>query len=163
MRIKTSLAMTHLFLVSLLLYRPAIAQEEHEGTHESGGHRYAIAGFVGSTHVGSEHEFTLGIEAGMNLSSQWSIGAVIERAERERDSTLLLVGVGWHPLGPALRFQLGLGRKDPSGKEETVVRTGVAYELELKEHWFLKPYLAIDFIDDEENEEVFGVYIGRTF
>ena len=153
---------TCLFLALLLRSGPGLAQEAHEA-HEEKAHRYAVAGFIGSTHVGGENEVTLGIEAGLNLNSRWSLGAVFERAERERHSTLYLVGLGWHPLGPALRFQLGLGRKDPRGNEETVVRTGVAYEMELADSWFLKPYLALDFIDNEENEEVFGLYVGRSF
>jgi hypothetical protein len=163
----TSTAIACLSLAGLLMSSQGLAQESHDEAnqeaHEETHHRYAVAGFVGSTRVGSDNEFTLGVEAGMHLNSKWSIGAVIERAERERHSTLVMVGVGWHPIGAALRFQLGLGRKDPSGKEETVVRTAVAYEIELRDRWFLKPYLAVDFIEDEENEEVFGVYIGRGF
>ena len=146
--------LTALFLFSL----PGNAQEE-EHTHA----KYAIAAFVGGTHVGDTNEFTLGIEGGLNINSTWSIGAVLERSERSKSSTLILLGIGWHPMGPGLRLQLGAGRKDPSGQTENVVRTGIAYELEMEHNWFIKPYLAIDFISHEENEEVFGMYIGKGF
>ncbi len=148
-------ALAALFLFSL----PGNAQEEEEHAHT----KYAIAAFVGGTHVSGSNEFTLGIEGGYAINSTWSIGAVLERSERRKSSTLFLLGVGWHPLGPAFRLQLGLGRKDPSGHTENVVRTGVAYELELEHNWFIKPYLAIDFISHEENEEVFGIYVGKGF
>lgn len=147
-------------LAALFLFSvPGNAQEEEEHGHP----KYAIAAFVGGTHVGGTNEFTLGIEGGYTINSTWSIGGVLERSDRERSSTLYLVGVGWHPIGRAFRLQLGVGRKDPSGHTENVVRTGVAYELELEHNWFIKPYLAIDFISHEENEEVFGIYIGKGF
>ena len=144
-----------IFLFSL----PGNAQEEEEHAHN----KYAIAAFVGGTHVGGTNEFTLGIEGGYAINSTWSIGGVLERSERGESSTLILLGVGWHPIGPTFRLQLAAGRKDPSGHTENVVRTGVAYELEMENNWFIKPYLAIDFISHEENEEVFGIYIGRSF
>jgi hypothetical protein len=152
---------------ALLLLGSAGALAAQEGGHEAGGdtehHRFGIAGFIGSTLVGSENEFTVGIEGGMHLNSNWSVGVVFERAERERHSTLILAGVGWHPTGTELRLQLGLGRKDPAGTTENVLRTGIAYELEAASGWFLEPYLAIDFINNEDNEGVFGVYIGKGF
>ena len=144
-----------IFLFSL----PGNAQEEEEHAHN----KYAIAAFVGGTHVGGTNEFTLGIEGGYAINSTWSIGGVLERSERGESSTLILLGVGWHPIGPTFRLQLAAGRKDPSGHTENVVRTGIAYELEMENNWFIKPYLAIDFISHEENEEVFGIYIGRSF
>ena len=146
------------------------ASQEHDGRQEQAaesehGHagRFAVAGFIGATRDHGKNEPTLGIEAGVNLSARWSVGAVVERADRERDSTLVLFGVGWHPLGPAFRLQLGAGRKDPSGKREAVIRAGMAYEIEVHERWFVKPYLALDFIENAEDEEVFGVYVGRGF
>jgi hypothetical protein len=152
---------------ALLLLGSAGALSAQEGGHETGGgaehHRFAIAGFVGATHVDSENELTLGVEGGFHLNSKWSLGAVVERADRVKHSTLVLVGLGWHPIGPAFRLQLGIGRKDPSGSTENVLRTGLAYEMEIENGWFLKPYLAVDFIDGEDDEGVFGLYIGRGF
>ena len=148
----------------LFIALPSAAQQETHGHEADGGHhQYAVAGFIGSTRAHGENEFTLGVEFGYHLNSRWSIGAVFERAERERHTSLLLAGVGWHPFGPALRFQLAAGIKDPSGTTEAVLRTGVGYEMELDNGWFIKPYLAADFISNEDTEGVFGLYIGRGF
>ncbi len=157
------------WIPSLLFFAAAVAvanesdQEKHEESAHSGHGRYALAVFVGGTAVDEGSEFTLGIEGGMHLSERWSIGAVIERAERNQHSTLFLVGVGWHPFGPGFRAQLGVGRKDPRGKQENVLRAGFAWEAEIDNGWFVKPYLAQDFIENEDSETVYGVYIGRTF
>ena len=138
---------------------PGNAEEEKQHPHK----KYAIAAFLGGTRADSSNEFTVGVEAGYNINSNWSVGAVLERADREQHSTLFLLGFGWHPTGPGLRLQFGAGRKDPSGDTETVVRTGVAYELEMEHDWFIKPYIALDFISHEDNEQVFGIYIGKGF
>jgi len=143
---------------------PSRAQEgmgEEDGDYAH--YRYAIAGFLGATRVDGENESTLGIEAGVAVNSQWSIGAVIERADRQRDSTLAIVGVGYHPFGPGIRAQFGVGAKDPSGETEFVFRAGLGWEHELHEGWFVKPYVAYDVINNEDNESVLGVYIGRLF
>jgi hypothetical protein len=140
----------------------AFAQSSGEEPEEQ-EHRYGVAAFLGGTRAEHGTEFTFGLEAGYVLNRSWSVGAVIERAERERHSTLFLVGVGWHPFGPGFRLQLGVGRKDPAGESQNVWRTALAYEFEVAHDWAVKPYLALDFIENEEDEEVFGVYIGRGF
>jgi hypothetical protein len=134
-----------------------------QGAHEAHEARFAVAAFVGATRAHGSNESTLGLEGGYRISATWSVGGVVERADRERDSTLVLIGVGWHPLGSAWRFQVGLGRKDPAGEQEAVFRTGIAYEKELHQGWFVKPYLAKDFIQHADDEEVFGAYFGRSF
>ena len=158
--LKARLSALLAIICALLLVSTATSAEESETGHHS---KYAIAGFVGATNVHGENEFTLGIEGGFNFHPNWSVGLLFERAERDRHSSLWLVGLGWHPFGPALRFQAGLGRKDPSGEHETVFRTAIGYELELENRCFLKPYIAADFIENEDNETIFGVYIGRGF
>jgi hypothetical protein len=147
---------------------PPRAQEDAQTGHEADAPeaheaRFAVAAFVGATRAHGGNETTLGLEGGLRINDTWSVGAVVERADRERNSTLVLVGLGWHPLGPAWRFQVGVGRKDPQGERENVFRTGVAYEKELHRGWFVKPYLAKDFIRHEDDEEVFGAYIGTKF
>lgn len=144
----------------------ATAQASESGDEAAGEHahyRYAVAGFVGATRVHGENQPTFGIEAGMALNREFSIGAVIERADRQRDSTLILAGVGWHPFGPGIRAQFGVGTKDPSGSTEFVFRAGLGWEHELHDGWLVKPYVAYDVISNEKNEGVFGVYIGRMF
>jgi hypothetical protein len=138
-------------------------EEGHSDGHGEGHGKYALAGFVGGTHGHGSTEFTYGIEAGMNLSDYWSIGAVLEQAERDRRSRLLLLGIGWHPSGGDWRIQLGLGRKNPVDDYENVLRLGLGYEFVLENHWFVKPYLALDFVEHDGREEIFGLYFGRSF
>ncbi len=125
--------------------------------------KYVLGGFIGGTNGHGSTDFTYAIEGGVNLNHQWSVGAVLEQAGGESDSTLFLVGMGWHPRGPGWRVQLGAGRKDPVEKHQWLARLGFAYEVLLEDHWFVKPYLAFDFIEESDNETVFGVYLGRTF
>jgi hypothetical protein len=135
----------------------------HETETDAPHYRYGVGGFVGATRVHGENEFTLGIEAGMALSRAWGVGVTIERADRRRDTTLVLAGVGWHPYGPGFRLQVGVGGKDPSGDMEAVFRVGLGWEKVVHERWFVKPYVAYDVISNEDNEGVFGVYFGRMF
>ncbi|MCP3980302.1 MAG: hypothetical protein GY716_13440 [bacterium] len=137
--------------------------EEHAEQHHP-HHRFGVALFVGATRAHGENESTLGIEFGYNINQRWSVGGVFERAEREAHTTLILAGVGFKPYR-GLRLQAAAGRKDPAGEERNVGRLGLGYEFELgkKKNWAIKPYLAEDFIEDEEDEEVFGVYVGYLF
>ena len=70
---------------------PGNAEEEKQHPHK----KYAIAAFLGGTRADSSNEFTVGVEAGYNINSNWSVGAVLERADREQHSTLFLLGFGW--------------------------------------------------------------------
>ena len=158
--VKARLSALLAIICALLLVSTATSAEESETGHHS---KYAIAGFVGATNEHGENEFTLGIEGSMMLSEHWSVGLLLERAERERHSSLWLVGLGWRPLGREFLLQVGVGRKDPAGKHENVLRTGIGYEVELEGGWFLSPYVAADFIENEDNETVFGLYVGRGF
>ena len=134
----------------------------HTAGHEEVHHRFALGIFLGATHVHSENEFTYGVEFAYNFHPKWSIGAVLEQAERESETTFFLLGVGWHPVRN-WRLQAGIGTKDPSGHSETVGRLGLTYEWELKNGWFIKPYLAADFIEHEDTETVYGAYFGKAF
>lgn len=147
----------------LILAITAVGTVNAAETESEHGHpKNAIALFMGATHAHGENEPTLGLEFGTNLNETWSIGGVIERSDRGKETTLLLAGVGWHPR-QKMRLQLAVGRKDPSDSRENVLRTAMTYEYELAHHWFIKPYLAYDFIEHEEDEPVFGLYIGKLF
>jgi len=145
-------------LLGLSSFNVSASEAEGEKPH----HRWGVGVFLGATHAHGKNESTVGFELGHVINKNWSIGAVVERAEREEHSTLLLVGLGWHPW-EGLRLQLGAGRKDPSGTQENVLRTGITYDWEFAPTWVLKPYFALDFIENEETEEVFGFYFGKLF
>ena len=129
---------------------------------ESEHPKNAMAVFLGATHAHGENEPTIGLEIGRDLNENWSAGVVLEQTDRGKETTLILAGVGWHP-HQKMRLQFAVGRKDPSDSHENVFRTALTYEFELARHWFIKPYVAYDFIEHEEDEPVFGFYFGRLF
>ena len=47
--------------------------------------------------------------------------------------------------------------------QEDVARAGLGYEFMLRDGWFVKSYVAVNFIENEDSEEVYGVYVGRAF
>jgi len=78
----------------------AIADEsESEGKHggEEGHAKHALAVFVGVTREHDENRETLGIEYSYRINKSWSMGGVIERAERDKDSTLAILFVHLWP------------------------------------------------------------------
>ena len=136
----------------------------HEETH--GDHaehnKHSLGLFLGVTREHGENLETFGIEYSCRFHSKWTVGAVIERADREKDSTLGIVFVhfwpykGWFLGG-------GIGRKDPGDKRENTGRATVGYEWELPKAWLINVQANVDFIENEDREEVYGVAIGKSF
>lgn len=150
-------------MVLLVVVMPttAVASEETNGEEEF-HRRHALGIFLGVTREESESLETIGIEYAYRFHQNWSVGAVAERADREKDSTLVIAFVDLHPYkGWFLRG--GVGRKDPAGKEENTARIGIGYEFELAGGWAIVPQVSKDFIEDEEDEEVFGVGFYKLF
>ncbi|MDA9982333.1 hypothetical protein N9H39_06270 [Gammaproteobacteria bacterium] len=143
----------------------AIADEsESEGTHggEEAHGKHALAAFVGVTREHSENRETLGIEYSYRINKSWSVGGVLERAERDKHSTLAIVFVHLWPY-KGLFLGAGVGRKDPGDERENTLRTTIGYEFELGGGWSIAPQANLDVIENEENEEVYGVAIGKRF
>jgi len=136
------------------------SEEPHEG--EEGHAKHALAAFLGVTVESGESHETLGIEYSYRINRSWSVGGVIERADRERDSTLAIVFGHWWPY-KGLFLGAGVGRKDPHDAEENTIRATIAYEFELGRCWLIAPQANLDLIENEENEEVYGVAIGKQF
>ena len=143
----------------------AIADEsDREGTHggEEEHAKHALAAFLGVTREHGENLETLGIEYSYRINKSWSVGGVIERAEREKDSTLaILFGHLWPYKG--LFLGAGVGRKDPGDERENVLRGTIGYEFELGRNWSIAPQANLDVIENEENEEVYGIAFGKRF
>jgi hypothetical protein len=139
----------------------AVASEEEPGEEEA-HRRHTLGVFLGVTHEGGENHGTIGIEYAYRIKPLWSIGALVERADREKESTLLLGFVTLHPYKGWL-LSGGLGRKDPSERRENAARIGIGYEFELAGGWAITPQVSVDFIEDEENEEVVGVGFYKLF
>ncbi len=135
-----------------------------EGAHGGEAHhaKHTLAVFVGITREHSENLETLGIEYAYRINRLWSIGAVIERAEREKDSTLASAFVRLWPY-KGLFLGAGVGRKDPGGERENTFRATIGYDFELGGGWVIAPQANLDVIEGEENEEVYGIAFGKQF
>lgn len=134
--------------------------EAHDGEEESA--KNALATFIGVTLEGDESLGTLGIEYSYRVNKFWSLGGVIERAERESDSTLVIVFAHFWPY-KELYLGAGVGRKDPEDERENTFRATIGYEFELAGGWSISPQANLDVIEGHENEEVYGIAIGKRF
>jgi hypothetical protein len=136
------------------------SEEKHEMAAEHDRNKLGL--FVGATYEGDEYHETLGIEYTYRLSPSWSLGGVAERADRDKNSTLVLAFAHWWPY-KGLYLGAGVGRKDPGDKRENTFRTTIGYDIELNGGWVLAPEFNFDFIENSEDEPVFGMGIGRNF
>ena len=143
----------------------AIANESgSEGVHggEEDHGKHALAVFLGVTHApGANHE-TLGIEYSYRINKSWSVGGVLERAERDKHSTLAILFVHLWPY-KGLFIGGGVGRKDPGNERQNTLRGTIGYEIELSGGWAIAPQANLDVIEGEENEEVYGIAFGKRF
>lgn len=151
-------------VIFLLLSTTAIADElEAAKTHEDGGHhKHTLALFAGVTVEGNDDLSTLGIEYSFRFHENWTAGGVAERAEREKDSTLLIAFIHFWPYKGWL-MGVGAGTKDPRGETEAVYRATIGYEFELGNGWVIAPQANLDVIENHEDEEVYGIAFGKTF
>jgi len=149
----------------VLFSAAAIADEtESQATHgseESHG-KNALAVFAGVTRKHSENLETLGIEYSYRLHKNWSVGGVIERADREKNSTLVIAFAHLWPY-KGLYVGAGIGRKDPGDERQNAVRATIGYDFEFAGSWSISPQANVDFIEHEENEEVYGIVFGKRF
>ena len=136
------------------------SQGKHGGEEDHGKHVLAV--FLGVTHEHGENLETLGIEYSYRINKLWSVGGVIERAEREKDSTLAILFAHLWPY-TGLFLGAGVGRKDPGDERENVLRATIGYEFELGKGWSLAPQANLDVIENHENEEVYGLAFGKRF
>jgi hypothetical protein len=156
------------FIVFLLLSlgsSGAIAgKSDSEDTHanEEAHGKHTLAVFVGITQEHSENRDTLGIEYAYRINNYWSVGGLIERAEKDKESTLALLFVHFWPY-KGLFFGLGAGRKDPGHERENTFRGTIGYEFELGNGWAIAPQFNLDSIENHENEEVYGIAFGKHF
>ena len=157
MKIKTKLAVAALCLLfSVIVF--ASETQNLEETHR----KHALAVFVGVTNEEGDYLETLGFEYSYRIHKNWSVGGVVERAEREKHSTIVLGFVHLWPY-KELFLGFGLGRKDPEEERENTFRATIGYEFELGGGWSIAPQANVDFIENHENEEVYGITIGKRF
>ena len=136
------------------------SEETHAG--EESHLKHALAVFAGVTREHGENLETLGIEYSYRINELWSVGGVVERAERETNSTLIIAFVHLWPY-KGMFVGAGIGRKDPGDKRENTFRAMIGYEFELRGGWSIAPQANLDVIENEENEEVYGIAFGKRF
>jgi len=135
----------------------------HEEAHaEEAHHKHSLGLFVGVTREHDESLSTLGIEYAYRINRHWSVGGVIERADRESDSTLGVVFVHFWPW-KGLYLGGGIGRKDPVEERAWTARATLGYEWEFGKGWLINAQANLDFIEDHDREEVYGIVFGRSF
>ena len=149
-----------LSLFSIGTIAAELDNEEIHGEEEHGKH--ALAAFIGVTREHDENHETLGFEYTYRINTYWSVGAVVERAERDKHSTLAIIFAHWWPY-KGLFLGAGVGRKDPGDEREDTLRTTIGYEFELGGGWSIAPQANLDVIGGHDNEEVYGIAIGKRF
>ena len=151
--------------LSCLFWSSAFAEEtgseEHHGAEE-GHDKNLLALFIGVTREHGEGLATLGIEYSYRFHENWSVGAMIERADRDNDSTLAIAFVHVWPW-KELFLGAGVGRKDPGDERQDTLRATIGYEFELGGGWVIAPQANLDVIEHEEDEEVYGIAFGKQF
>ena len=162
--VRPLLACGLVMVTSLICPFSLLANEEgHEEHHtKEVHHKHALGLFVGFTQVEGENLETLGIEYSYRINHRWTVGGVIERADRERDSTLGIAFVHYWPWR-GLFLGGGLGRKDPASERENTARATLGYEWEFGSAWLINVQANLDFIENHDREEVYGLVIGREF
>ena len=124
--------------------------------------KHALAVFAGITREDDENHGTLGIEYSFRINTHWSVGGVVERADRDKSSTLVIAFVHLWPY-KGLFLGAGFGRKDPGDERENTIRASLGYEFELGKGWVIAPNVNLDVIEDHENEPVYGIAFGKQF
>lgn len=166
MNIKKLISWVITVVASMLIASTGVIADETEKLEAHGGEeahgKHALGVFLGVTHEHDDDLETLGIEYSYRINKLWSVGGVIERADREKDSTLATVFAHLWPY-KGLFLGAGIGRKDPGGERENTVRATIGYEFELGGGWSIAPQANLDSIEDHENEEVYGIVIGKRF
>ena len=161
---RNAMIITSVFLLTFISMESFASEAEQEGADHSFEHhgRHNLGLFVGITREHEHNRETIGIEYSYRINRYWSAGAVVERAERDKDSTLAVAFIHFWPT-EFLYLGLGVGRKDPGEEREVTYRGTIGYEFELGKGWSLSPQANIDWIEDEDNEEVYGLVIAKRF
>ena len=181
-----------LFAMLLLLALPAAAAHAgaeravarggaHTDVHGTAhGRSMHLALLLGGSNVQGEgrHGGTFGVDLEYELTHRIGVGAVIEHAGDEVDSTTALAVVDWH-IFPGFVFQFGPGVEYEREREVehepghgTIVRSrtepslvgrvGFFYEYELGNEWSIAPSVNLDVTSRHETL-VWGLAIGRRF
>ena len=104
-------------LASVSAFAEETGGEEHHGAEE-GHHKHTLDLFVGVTREHGEDLATLGIEYSYRFFENWTAGAVLERADRDQDSTLAIAFLHFWPW-KGLYLGGGLAARPPATRDRT--------------------------------------------
>ena len=138
----------------MMMSEPGLADEDE------GHHRNHLSLFVGATHAEGNDEATVGLEYEYRLNEQFGVGALLDHAGGDVDSTIVAGAVFFHPY-EGLLLLAAAGNEHTHHGDELVLRAGIGYEFEIGDGWTLTPLLNFDFVENEETKEVYGISIGR--
>jgi len=151
-------AMAAGFLLLMNFMSTSAMAEEHEGLELP----YHLSIVLADTHVDGEgNNPTVGIDIEYRVNDLLGIGAVVEYAWGELDSTTVLAVADIHLIDGWV-MQIGPGFERRHGEDVFVSRVGLLYEFEW-EHYTFSPQLHWDYHEGEENAIVAGFAIGFSF
>ena len=155
--------LTILCLVSMGFATNLYAEHPDGGhTEGHGGHKHHVALFVGNTHDHhGEDAFTVGLDYEYRLTDLFGVGALIDHATGDIESTVAGVGLFIHPLRQFRLLALA-ANEHKHGEDEFIVRLGVGYSIPVA-GWSVEPIIDVDLLSGGEQNWVYGVAVGRGF
>ena len=138
----------------LILSVPAFGQHEaanHEAGHQE--HKHHVAIFLGNTHdYHGEDAFTVGLDYEFRLHDLLGVGALIDHAAGDIESTVAGAGIFLHPWSSS-RLLIAAANEHHHGEDEFVVRVGAMYDFHVA-GWSISPTLNVDLLLDEGEEKI---------
>jgi len=145
----------------LILLVPGDLKAEDDQGIETVKHRHRIELFLGGTHEGSNDAFATGLGYEYRLSNLFGVGGFVEHAKKENHVWTFGVPLYAHPY-KGFRFLLAPGLEQEESKNHFLMRTGVAYEVEIG-RWSITPEFNIDFVEGGHRGLVYGLSFGYAF
>jgi hypothetical protein len=147
-------------LVVLTVLSASSVFAQHEEAHH--GHKHHTAVFFGNTHDHhGEDAFTVGLDYEYKLCELFGVGALVDYAGDDIDSTVLAAGLFIHPM-ENLGLLIAPGNEHKDGEDEFVVRLGASYNIPM--HGFsLAPTIDVDLLSGGHANWIYGIGIGRGF
>ncbi len=157
----------NLLILATVIFLATSQTQANEVEHKQ-SHHHQLAIFAGGgiekNHKHSESGTALGLKYEIRFHQAWSTGVNLEKlygSETDR-STVIAITVGFHPT-ENWRLFFGPGYEFHGEKDKALLRTGIAYEWELKNSWSLSPELIADFLDGGAKTFVAGFSLAYHF
>jgi len=120
-----------------------------------------VALFLGWSFADHHDGETIGLDYERRIGEKWGLGALVDRAEGDLESTVWAAGLFAHPTDD-WTILVAPGFEHAHGEKEFLTRVGVGYNVPF-EKFTLTPGVYLDMISGGETVTVVGVGIGRGF